>query len=115
MDIKPIPAALLGDSFTLLTPAASGTWNETVIGNVRIARTETIADCAAQKALDNTAVTVWFDCTNSSPKADFSAGMKARYHGEIYEITEQRVYSSDRPHHCKFKARKIGGEYTEAN
>lgn len=114
MNIKPIPDILLGDSFTLLTPA-SGKWNETRINNVRIERVEAITDYSSQKARDNTEITVWFDCANSSPKTDFSVGMKARYHGEIYEITEQRVYSSDRPHHCKFKARKIGGEYTEAN
>lgn len=110
MNIKPIPDILLGDSFTLLTPAAGG-WNETVISNVRVERTGAINDYSTAKARDNTEMTVWFDYANSSPKTDFAVGMKARYRGEVYEITEQRVYSADTPHHCKFKARKIGGDH----
>ncbi|MBD5383960.1 MAG: hypothetical protein HDR72_03040 [Ruminococcaceae bacterium] len=111
MNVMPIPDILLGDSFTLLVPNVSGKWNETVIGNVRVERSGCISDYSSQKARDNTELTVWYDCEKSSPKTDFAAGMKVRYHGETYEITEQRVYLADGPHHCKFKARKIGGEY----
>lgn len=111
MNIMPIPDVLLGDSFTLLVPDGSGKWRETVIGNVRVERNCCISDYSSQKARDNTELTVWYDCSRSSPKAEFAAGMKVRYHGETYEITEQKIYLADGPHHCKFKARKIGGEY----
>lgn len=110
MNIKPIPDILLGDSFTLLTPV-SGKWNETKINNVRVERTEAVSGYSSQKAHDNTSITVWFDYARSSPKVKFSAGMRVSYHGESYEITESRDYFADAPHHCKFKARKIGGEY----
>ncbi len=110
MNIMPIPDVLLGDSFTLLVPNASGKWGETVISNVRVERTVCISDYSSQKARDNTELTVWYDCAKSSPKTDFTAGMKVRYHSELYEITERKVYLADSPHHCKFKARKIGGE-----
>lgn len=112
MNIKPIPNELLGDSFTLLVPSAAGKWTETAIRNVRVERTETITEYSSQKQRDNTEITVWFDYANSSPKTDFSVGMKVRCRGEIFVITEQKVYSADNPHHCRFKARKIGGEYT---
>lgn len=112
MNIKPIPNELLGDSFTLLVPAASGGWTEKEIRNVRIERTEAVTEYSSQKQRSNTEITVWFDCVNSSPKTDFSAGMKARYRGEIFVITEHKVYFAGAPHHCRFKARKVGGEYT---
>ena len=111
MNIEPIPNILLGDKLTLLTPGSSGKWNETAINNVRVERVAAVTDYSAQKARDNTEITVWFDYENSYPKTDFSVGMKARYRGEIYEITEYRSYSADKPHHCRFKARKIGGTY----
>lgn len=110
MTVKPIPDILLGDSITLLTPAP-GKWNETKINNVRVERTEAVSDYSSQKARDNTELTVWFDYERSSPKAEFSAGMRISFRGEIYEITESRIYRADAPHHCKFRARKIGGEY----
>ncbi|MCM1165991.1 MAG: minor capsid protein [Lachnospiraceae bacterium] len=111
MNIKPIPDILLGDSFTLLAPNSSGGWSETKIQNVRVERKGAVSDYSSQKARDNTELTVWYDFKSSSPKADFAAGMRVLYRGETYEITEQRVYIADKPHHCKFKARKIGGEY----
>lgn len=110
MNVKPIPDILLGDSVTLLTPA-SGKWNETKINNVRVERTEAVSDHSLQKARDNTELTVWFDYASSYPKADFSAGARVSYRGESYEITESKIYFADAPHHCKFKARKLGGEY----
>ena len=113
MNIRPIPDVLLGDSFTLLAPDSSGKWSETVISNVRVERKGCISDYASQKARDNTEITVWYDCVKSTPKADFAVGMKVRYCGETYEITEHRVYLTYTPHHCKFKARKISGEYSK--
>ena len=110
MTVRPIPDVLLGDSITLLVPV-SGKWNETKINNVRVERTGAVSDYSSQKPRDNTGLTVWYDCTRSSPKTEFSAGMKVTYRGETYEITESRTYFADAPHHCKFKARKIGGEF----
>ena len=110
MTVKPIPDILLGDNVTLLIPA-SGKWNETKINNVRVERTEAVSDYSSQKPRDNTEIVVWFDYAKSSPKAKFSAGMRVNYRGETYEITESKDYFADAPHHCKFKARKIGGEF----
>jgi len=114
MNIKPIPDILLGDSVTLLIPA-SGKWNGKKISNVRVERTEAVNDYSSQKAREQTKITVWFDLAKSFPKTDICAGMSVRYHGEIYEITESKIYSANAPHHLKFTARKTGGEYTEAN
>lgn len=110
MTVRPIPDVLLGDSITLLIPAA-GKWNETKISNVRVERSEAVSEYSSHKVRDNTEITVWFDNVKSTPKADFSVGMRVNYRGESYEITECRTYFADAPHHCKFKARKLGGEY----
>lgn len=114
MTIKPIPDILLGDSVTLLIPA-SGKWNEKKINNIRVERTGAVNDYSSQRAREQTTITVWFDFAKSSPKTDISAGMGVRYHGEVYEVTESKIYSADAPHHLKFTARKTGGVYTEAN
>lgn len=113
MNVKPIPDALLGSELTLLVPSDAG-WTTTHIGNVRVERTGAVSDYSSQKTRDNTEITVWYDCANSYPEAEFSAGMRVRYRGEVYEITEEKTYCAGAPHHRKFKARKIYG-HTEVN
>lgn len=110
MNVRPIPDILLGDNITLLVPS-SGRWDKLFISNVRVERSESVSDYSSQKARENTGLTVWFDHANSSPKTEFSIGMKVVYDNETYEITEVKNYFTDTPHHCKLKARKIGGEY----
>lgn len=112
MNVKPIPDILLGDSLTLLVPNASGKWSETAVRNVRVERTGSVTDGFSKSARDDTELTVWYDCERSSPKLGFAVGMKVRYRGETFEITEYKMYFADGPHHCKFTARKIGGNYS---
>ncbi|MGN1423252.1 MAG: putative minor capsid protein [Oscillospiraceae bacterium] len=112
MTIKPIPDMLLGDSFTLISPVKSGGTVCTEISNVRVERVNSVADYTTT-ARDCTELSIWFDCSNSRPLgAEFSAGQRAEYMGEEYELTEVRVLGADRPHHIRIKARKINGEYT---
>lgn len=111
MTIKPIPGELLGDSFTLVSPVKSGGTERTEINNVRIERVNSVADYTTT-ARDCTELSIWFDCTNSRPLgAEFSAGQRAEYMGEEYELTEVRELGAGRPHHIRIKARKINGEY----
>lgn len=114
MNIKPIPDMLLGDSFTLQIPSESG-YTEKEIYNVRIVRTNSIGDYVRETPRDNTEITVWYDCENSYPEAEFSAGMKILYCGETFEITEVKIFRASKPHHIRLKATKIEGEYKEVN
>lgn len=104
MNIRPIPNELLGDKIVLITPSVRG-FTETPIENVRVERNEKTVNgtfCRAE-------ITVWADCQNST-RAEFLVGEKVRYNGEMFEITEQKIYRADKPHHCKFKASKIGDD-----
>ena len=108
MNVKPIPNALLGDDITLVLPTAAGL-AETPISNVRVERSEDIKNYSSDDPRGRAEITVWVDYRNST-WADFPVGAKVRYNGEVYEITEQKVYRAGEPHHCKFKAIKIGDE-----
>lgn len=109
--VKPIPAELLTDSATLLTPAASGYTRET-LRNVRIVRLSAITDYAAGRARDCTELLMYFDCVNSSPAdTEFSAGQSLEYCGEEFEIVSAELFRGEGPHHWRVKARKTGGEF----
>ncbi len=114
MNVKPIPNSLLGDDFYLYVPTESG-WSRQLIENVRVERTSAVSSPTAANSRDVSEITIWYDYENSYPSADFSAGTRAKYHGELFEITEVKFYRAEELHHCKIKAVKIGGEYTEAN
>ncbi len=112
MKIKPIPAELLGDSFVLISPKKGGGTLRMEITNVRVERTDAVADYTSITR-DCTELAIWFDCENSRPaNAVFSTGERAEYGGEIFELTEVRTLGADTPHHIKIKARKISGEYS---
>lgn len=112
MKINPIPDELLGDEFVLITPEKNGGISRTDIYNVRVERTDAVADNISSARM-STELSIWFDCENSLPAgAEFPAGARAEYRGEIYELTEVRVLGADTPHHIKIKARKVSGEYT---
>lgn len=104
MNVKPIPNRLLGDSITLILPTANGS-SETPIKNVRVERENFFGDdirgCAE--------ITVWVDRKNST-WAEFPVGARVRYDGGVFTITEQKVYRAGEPHHCKFKAIRIGDD-----
>ena len=108
MNVKPIPNALLGDDITLMIPTAAGL-AEKPISNVRVERSEDIKNYSSDAPSGRAEITVWADYRNST-WADFPVGAKVKYNGEVYEITEQKVYRAGEPHHCKFKATKIGDE-----
>lgn len=111
MNIKPIPSELLGDSFTLISPNKYGGTVRTEINNVRVERVNSVTDYTSA-ARDCTELSIWFDCVNSGPEGtEFSAGERAEYLGELFELTEVRTLGADCPHHIKIKARKISGEY----
>lgn len=114
MNVKPIPDSLLGDRFTLYTPRSGG-WNGITVENVRVERTSAASSPTSSNTRDISEITVWYDCANSYPSADFCAGMRAKYHGEIYQITEVKFYRANALHHIRIKAVKIGGNYTEEN
>lgn len=106
MNIKPIPSELLGDDIILFIPTQTGRMREQIY-NVRVEKLSAITDYASQKTRDNTTLTVWYDYANSYPYAEFPVGSLVEYDGELFEIIEQKVFSADSPHHCKFKARRI--------
>ena len=106
LNARPIPDELLGDDITLIVPAAYGTSRERIY-NVRVEKQAAITDYTSSSQRDNTVITVWYDCENSYPKAEFPVGAKVEYGDEVFEIVESKVYKTDVPHHIKFKARKI--------
>lgn len=108
MNVKPIPNALLGDKITLMVPTATG-FTETPIANVRVERSEDIENRTSDDPLCRAEITVWADYHNST-WTDFPVGAKVRFNGEVFEIAEQKVYRAGEPHHCKFKAIKIGDD-----
>lgn len=107
MNVKPIPNSLLGDDFYLYVPTESG-WIRRLIENVRIERTSAVSSPTAANTRDISEITIWYDYENSYPYEDFSAGMRAEYQGESFEITEVKFYRAEELHHCKIKAVKIG-------
>ena len=108
MNVKPIPNALLGDGITLMLPTETGL-TETLISNVRVERSEDIKNHLSDEPRDNAEITVWVDRRNST-WTEFPVGAKVRFENEVFEITEQKVYRAGEPHHCKFRAIKIGDE-----
>ena len=108
MNVKPIPNALLGDDITLMLPTGAG-FTETPISNVRVERSEDIKNYSSEDPSGRAEITVWVDRHNST-WTDFPVGAKVRYENEVFEITEQKVYRAGEPHHCKFRAIKIGDE-----
>lgn len=106
MNARPIPNALLGDSLTLMLPTKTGV-SETSVHNVRVERSEALKNGTQSRA----AITVWADCQNSS-HTDFPVGARVKYGGETFEITEQKMYRAEGPHHCKFTAVKTGDDAT---
>ncbi|MCI7692629.1 MAG: putative minor capsid protein [Oscillospiraceae bacterium] len=107
MNVKPIPNSLLGDEFYLYVPTESG-WSRRLIENVRVERKSAVSSPTAANTRDISEITIWYDYENSYPYEDFSAGMRARYQGEDFEITEVKFYRAQELHHCKIKAVKIG-------
>ncbi|MDE6727631.1 MAG: hypothetical protein K2J80_06790, partial [Oscillospiraceae bacterium] len=80
------------------------------ISNIRVERSERIDGLTANDQQSITEITVWVDYVNST-WAEFPVGAKVRYEGDLFEIAEQKVYRVGiQPHHCKFKAIKIGDE-----
>ena len=108
MNVMPIPNELLGDNITLITPTGSG-FSETLIANVRVERTENIDGYSTNDPRARAGITVWVDRQNST-WTDFPIGARVKLDTEIYEIVEQKVYRAGKPHHCKFRAIKIGDE-----
>lgn len=109
MNVKPIPNALLGDKVTLILPTKNG-FSETPISNVRVERSERVEGQKANAPQNITEITVWVDRVNST-WGEFPVGAKVRYDGAAFEIAEGKVYRAGvQPHHCKFKAIKIGDE-----
>ena len=108
MNVKPIPNELLGESITLIIPKGTG-FAETLIENVRVEREEDIEGYATKDPHRHVGITVWVDYRNST-WTDFPVGAKVRYKGEDFEIAEQKIYRAGEPHHCKFRAIKIGDE-----
>lgn len=110
MNVKPIPNKLLGDSITLILPTAKGS-SEKPIRNVRVERTESIENLSGSNTQSCTEITVWADRKNST-WTEFPVGAKVRYDGGAFTITEMKIYYVGEPHHCKFKAKKIGDDNT---
>ena len=108
MTVKPIPNELLGDSITLVFPKDTG-YIEKPISNVRVERSEELSGYSTKDPRARTELTVWVDYRNST-WAEFPVGARVRYNTELFEITEQKVYRAGEPHHCKFKAVKIGDD-----
>lgn len=108
MNVKPIPNALLGDNITLLLPTPAG-FSETPVKNVRVELSESVDGYAGSETRRSALITVWVDRLNST-WTEFPVGASVRYNGEIFTITEQKVYRAKEPHHCKFTAKKIGDD-----
>lgn len=112
MSVMPIPDELLGDSLYVIVPTQSGSY-EMPVSNIRVERSENIDGYSSNNPRARSEITVWVDYHNSyyhSLETDFPVGAKVRYNGEIFEITEQKVYHAGTPHHCKFKAIRIGDD-----
>lgn len=113
MNIMPIPAELLTDSFILLTPDKSGGYSGTHIYDVRIVRSNRISDYVSTRMRDSTELTIYYDYENSYPfNVQFSAGQLAEYLGERFELTEVKAFGADKIHHYRITAVKTGGEYS---
>lgn len=108
MNVKPIPNKLLGDSLMLILPAKIG-FVETPIANVRVERSDCIENYLGDDIRACAEITVWVDRCHST-WTEFPVGAKVRYASETFTITEQKVYFAGGPHHCKFKAKKIGDD-----
>lgn len=111
MNVAPIPAELLTDSVTLLTPAASG-YSEQLLSGVRIVRTSSVTDYTSGSSGDTTEIVMYFDCVNSTPAdTEFSAGQSLKYCGEMFEIVQAVLFAGEQPHHYRIRAKKTGGEH----
>ena len=108
MNVKPIPNALLGDNIILIKPTAAG-FTETPIANVRVECSEDIDGYSSSDPRCRAEITVWVDYHNST-WAEFPVGAKVKWGGKVFEIAEQKIYRAVEPHHCKFKAIKIGDD-----
>lgn len=105
--IKPIPAELLTDFVTLITPTKRGEASE-LITDVRVIRKDKLSENPAR---DTSEITVYYDCVNSSPGGiEFKIGQSLVYLDERYEITQTELFQAITPHHFRIKAVKIIGE-----
>lgn len=127
MNIKPIPRELLNDRIVLVIPTSRGVI-EQILNGVRVERSAKLTNAengSAKSTRYFDEITVWVDyrtsswsdlkdpvgaCEANSPTAVFPVGAKVLLKDEIFEIYESRVYKGEKPHHCKFKARKTGDE-----
>lgn len=109
-NIRPIPAELLRDSFTLIVPAGND-FEQTLVRNVRAVKKSAVSDYASTRMRDAGELTIYYDCANSLPRSmEFTAGMQLEYGGELFEVLEAKLFSSTAPHHWKLTAKKIGNE-----
>lgn len=109
MNVQPIPAQLLTDEFTLLTPNEDG-FARTAVSCVRIEEKSALSDYASMDVRGLSALTIFYDMANSLPQGlSFSAGMGAEYGGALWEITEARLFCADEPHHYTLTARRVSG------
>ena len=109
MTVKPIPNSLLGDEIVVMRPGGSG-WTERCLHNVRVERINVVEDGAYQKTREKTELYVWVDFANSYPPMEIWAGMRAKFRGELFEITKVKTYRAEYPHHRKITALKIGDD-----
>ena len=109
MTVKPIPSSLLGDEIVVMRPGGDS-WTETCLHNERAERINVVEDGAFEKAREKTELYVWIDFANSYPLMEIWAGMRAKYRGEVFEITKVKTYRAESPHHRKFTAMKIGDD-----
>ena len=105
--IMPIPNELLCDSVTLLKPDGSG-YSSVVIDSVRVVRRSKVSEYSSTIVRDNSEITVYYDCINSSPTdMEFSAGMLVEYECERYEILVAEMFRAYSPHHIRITAKRV--------
>ena len=104
MTARPIPAALLRDSFTLLVPDGGG-YDRVAVTSVRVVRRSQIREYSAVVIRDESDLTVYYDCANSLPAGlEFEAGMKIEYGGRNYAIISVERFDAQTAHHYRLKA-----------
>lgn len=104
--MKPIPRALLIHSAALYN-VAEGTWQDeekTLVAQLEHVRVEPCAKLIT--TADNRSVTItatlFYDCRNSTPKADFAVGQRVKFGGALYRVeTVEPLYDRRRLHHIE--------------
>lgn len=104
MEVKPIPAALLCDSVTLILPSEDGE-EQTELCGVRVIPRQSAERRSDRGIHVSSFVTVYYDCENSSPAGvEPVCGQWLLFGEKRYEITKVEEFGLSRRHHLRITA-----------